>query len=152
MTAHPGDQDPASAIDGEAPPRTPSRRRPADTFAVRLLLSRHLNEMTISQAAAAAGLNDATWATWESGRRPRDIIDVCTKIANALDIDFDWLLLGGPLAGPRGVPAKRTGGDTRRYPARADQMMSTGLNDRPQKGFLSGPHRRAVRVELPAVA
>lgn len=77
-------------------------RIPADTFAVRLLLSRHLAGLSIKDAAHASGLNDATWATWESGRRPRDLVDVCQRVARGLDIDFNWLLLGGPLAGPRG--------------------------------------------------
>lgn len=86
---------------------TPTGRRPADTFAVRLLLTRHLNGMTISEAAQVSGLNDATWSTWEAGRRPRDLIDVCRRVADAMDVDFNWLLLGGPLAGPRGLPTER---------------------------------------------
>ena len=92
-------------------PAAPAGRRPADTFAARLVLARHLNGLNLKQAAELTGINDGTWATWEAGRRPRDILDICRRIANALEIDHDWLLFGGPLAGPRGVPTKRTGSD-----------------------------------------
>lgn len=85
---------------------------PADTFAVRLLLARHhAGHLSIREAAARAGIGHATWTKWERGARPADILDVVRRIADALEIDHDWLLFGGPLAGPRGVPTKRVIGE-----------------------------------------
>lgn len=107
MTQLPEDHDDAAMVADDSS-TGPMGRRPADTFAVRLLLARHLNGMTINDAATASGLNDATWSTWEAGRRPRDLLDVCRRVADGLDIDFNWLLLGGPLAGPRGIPVNPT--------------------------------------------
>lgn len=159
MTNQPGDLGDSANLAEGASARPPSRRRPADTFAVRLILSRHLNGMTIGEAARASGINDATWATWEGGRRPRDILEVCRRISDALDIDYEWLLFGGSLAGPRGV-ATRPEGDTSRYPhvpIRPTDNRPIGrpreVPRRPAKVQVPGPttsrNRRAVRIEQP---
>lgn len=111
MTANPGER--------ELPDTPPRGRIPADTLSNRLTLARKLAGMTIEQAAEAAGLNKSSWANWETGRRPHGETEVIGRIADALDIDFNWLLLGGPLEGPRGRvirPAtRRSGADTIRY-------------------------------------
>jgi transcriptional regulator with XRE-family HTH domain len=54
--------------------------------------------MTQEQAAAACGLNRATWRLWEAGGSPRNMADVVAKITRGLGVDRDWLLWGGPLA------------------------------------------------------
>jgi transcriptional regulator with XRE-family HTH domain len=141
MTANPGEPQTSATP-------TPQGRIPADTFAVRVLLSRHLAGLTVRDAAEQCGLNDATWSTWESGRLPRDYPGVCRAIADGLDVDFMWLMLGGPLEAPRGKPvAKRVkkigspiasrpfGPCVDRPKARVDQRTSMGQ---------TGPGRRAV--------
>jgi transcriptional regulator with XRE-family HTH domain len=83
-------------------------RIPADTFSNRLVLARRLAGMTIEEAAEAANLSKSSWANWENGRRPQGQVDVCQAIASALDVDFNWLLLGGALESSRGRPTKRS--------------------------------------------
>lgn len=78
-------------------------RIPADTFSIRLMLSRVLaGHLSIREACERTGLNRGNWQEWERGRRPHDQVEVSRVIAEALDVDFNWLLLGGPLEGPRG--------------------------------------------------
>jgi transcriptional regulator with XRE-family HTH domain len=149
MTANPGEPQTS------APP-TPRGRIPSDTLSNRLVLARRLAGMTIDQAAAAAGVKSSSWANWEAGRRPQRETDVIGAIADALDIDFNWLLLGGPLLGPRGKPTERPGGTTRRYypsplvqPAPTVRPGKTGPKTRrdPQRPISPvAPGRRAVRV------
>src|SRR5688500_6015770 len=112
MTANQGEPD----IQAEAL-QTRAGRRPADTFSNRLLLARALaGHLSIREAAEVTGLNREAWRDWERGRRPRDILDVCRRIADSMEIDHDWLLFGGPLAGPRGVPTERRKPLPRAYP------------------------------------
>lgn len=155
MTQLPEERDDTAKVVDESS-AAPEGRRPADTFAVRLVLARHLNGMTISDAAQASGLNDATWSTWEAGRRPRDLLDVCRRIAEGLDIDFNWLLLGGPLAGPRGVPTKRAPGTRTPYPAAAGRLRGTHPNGRAATDRGPQPQRpeprRPVRISRPSAA
>lgn len=133
---HPEERDDTAKVDS---PST-TGRRPSDTFAVRLLLVRHLNGLTISEAATAAGLNDATWSTWEAGRRPRDLLDVCARIAAAHDIDEHWLIFGGALAGPRGLPTKRAPEENRRYP----EVTVRPPDNRPSDRSTQGQNRAAT--------
>lgn len=131
MTANQREPD----ISPEAP-ATPIGRRPADTFANRLLLTRALaGHLSINAATELTGLNREAWRDWERGRRPRDILDVCRRIADTLDIDHDWLLFGGPLAGPKGVSTKRTGEATLRYP----QVTERPRDNRPVGRAAEGP-------------
>jgi transcriptional regulator with XRE-family HTH domain len=154
MTANPGEPQTTA-------PDTPRRGRvPADTFSVRLLLSRHLAGLSIKEAAERAGLNDATWATWEAGRRPRDVVEVAQRVALACDVDFNWLLLGGQLDSPMGRPvnraAKGRGVNTTWYappsavPAGAAGRPTTsrpkGRADTTHPTGHSGGSRRPVRV------
>lgn len=95
---------------------TPRRRRiPADTFANRLLLARRLAGTSIEDAASACRLNKSSWANWENGKRPQRLVEVCEVISEKLDVDFNWLLLGGPLESSRGPSTDRPGSDTDRY-------------------------------------
>ena len=82
-------------------------RVPVDSFSNRLVLARRLAGMTIEQAAEAADLSKSSWANWENGRRPQDRLEVCRAIADALDVDFDWLVFGGPLLPARGRMTRR---------------------------------------------
>lgn len=82
-------------------------RVPTDSFSNRLVLARRLAGLTIEEAADAADLSKSSWANWENGRRPQDRLEVCRAIATALDVDFDWLVFGGPLLPARGRPTRR---------------------------------------------
>jgi transcriptional regulator with XRE-family HTH domain len=139
-----------------APP-TPQGRIPADTFSNRLLLARALaGHLSIREACERTGLNRGNWQGWERGLRPRDQVEVSHVIAEALDVDFNWLLLGGPLEGPRGrVIPKRPGSVRFTYLARAVRATS----DRPkvrtdqQRPMVSkGEPRRANRVNTERAA
>jgi transcriptional regulator with XRE-family HTH domain len=100
----------------EHPAANGSGRIPADTFSNRLVLARRLAGMTIEEAAAATGLSKSSWANWENGMRPQGQVDVCQAIAGALDINFEWLLLGGALTPSGGRPTKRSGSVTATKP------------------------------------
>lgn len=148
-TASTGDRDEhATAGRTDAPP---TGRIPADTFAVRLVLARYLaGRLSIEKAAAQCGLNPGNWAHWEDGRRPRDRVEVAQAVAAGLDVDFNWLLLGGPLAGARGVPT-RPPRDTLRYPPRSIRAILTEPIGRPRTGVPAG-QRRAARVDVQSAA
>lgn len=85
-------------------------RVPVDSFSNRLVLARRLAGVTIEQAAEAAGLSKSSWANWENGRRPQDRLEVCRAIADTLDVDYNWLVFGGPLLPARGRPTRRVTG------------------------------------------
>lgn len=138
---------------------------PADTFAARLVLARHFaGRLSIEQAARRCGLNAGNWAHWEDGRKPRDKVEVAGAIAAGLDVNFNWLLLGGPLAGPRGMPVEsrrrsdeRPDGLNMRYPQRPDRPRVTRPNGRPSEGQRPGApprpeQRRPVRISRPSAA
>lgn len=128
-------------------------RIPADTFSVRLLLARHLaGNLSIRDASELAGLNRGNWQGWERGLRPRDIVDVATKVAKALDVDFTWLLLGGPLLSARGLPVERPGGDTSRYPKVAIPTPRRSTDGGPPTSDGNNPGRRPVRVGMSVAA
>jgi transcriptional regulator with XRE-family HTH domain len=152
-TANPGDAETTRP----EPPGTRTGRIPADTFANRLVLARRLAGLTIRQAAAEAGLNYGSWSNWENGMRPLDAVEVCSAIADALDIDFNWLLLGGALAGPRGMPVESRrrspegpGLDTWKYQARQERPRDSRPNGRPAGSRSPNPpngdQRRPVRI------
>jgi transcriptional regulator with XRE-family HTH domain len=129
-------------------------RIPADTFSNRLLLARKLAGMTIEQAAEASGVTKSSWANWENGRLPQGMIDICQAIASALDIDLQWLMLGGPLsppAPPRRGSSKRPGADTVRYPlvvggATTDLVAYPPVTDRPRDNRPAGYPTRSGRT------
>lgn len=113
MTANTGEPATTTA------PATPRGRVPADTLSNRLTLARKLDGLSVKEAVevvyrrTGVRLSESSWSNWEAGRRPRGETDVIGFIAQALDVDFNWLLLGGPLSGPRGPRvAKRPGVDS----------------------------------------
>lgn len=126
----------------------PQRGRiPSDTFANRLVLARRLEGLTIREAAAKCDLHYATWSTWEGGRRPADILDVSSRIAEKLDIDKEWLLFGGPLLPARGRPTKRTTRITFQYSASPVRTTVTQVTGRPDPRDTAQPFRRHRRID-----
>lgn len=131
---------------------------PSDTFAARLVLVRHFaGRLSIEQAARRCNLNAGNWAHWEDGRRPRDQVEVARAIAESLDVDFNWVLLGGPLSGPRGMPTKRQKPLPREYREQATRPKPGRPNNRPTTGQRPPQpprpeHRRPVRIDRPAAA
>lgn len=88
-----------SAPTGEAREGRVVTAIPQDTYAHRLMLARaHAGHLSIREAAARCGLNHASWANWEKGTASRTQVDDVDAIAEALEIDREWLLRGGPLA------------------------------------------------------
>jgi len=139
-TASPGGHDPTEVGASEQQKRG---RIPSDTFGNRLVLARRLEGLTIREAAERCGLHYATWSTWEAGRRPADILDVTTRIADELDIDRDWLLFGGPLLPARGRPVKRPNRSTDRYSRVALCPAKTGTNGLTRTGATAQAVRRS---------
>lgn len=133
----------------------PRRRIPADSFSNRLLLARRLAGMTIDQAASACGLNKSSWANWENGKRPHGQVELCGVISEVLDVDFNWLLLGGPLAPASSRPTKRSEPNTDWYPefrpgATAGYGPYPASSNRPSDLRPNGRHDR-TRPMSPAV-
>lgn len=79
----------------------PTRRVPADSFHVRLAIVRCEMGWNIREAARECELGEAAWRTWEiKHTTPRDLRAVVDAIASRTGFDRDWLMWGGPLAGP----------------------------------------------------
>jgi transcriptional regulator with XRE-family HTH domain len=119
--------------------------RPRDTFGARLRLIRGELGLDISEAAERCDVPIATWSNWErKAARPRDLLDAVLKIENALRVDRDWLMWGGPL--DRRDPTRAdvwTGGDRRRkgYPGYRGQNASKVT---PLFPVLGTSHRKAA--------
>jgi transcriptional regulator with XRE-family HTH domain len=128
-------------------------RVPADTLSNRLVLARKLAGLTIDQAADAAGVKSSSLANWEQGMRPQRETDIVAAIAEAYDVDYHWLLFGGPLTPARGKPTKRVAGRAERSGAETATLL--GLGEPPTSGSEKYPHqagrpgdnRPKVRVE-----
>ncbi len=154
MTATPGD----AHEQREQTQTQRSRPIPADTLAVRLAIARmHAGHLTIREAAERCGLNYGSWSNWEQGARPRDLLAVAHAVSEGLDVDHDWILFGGPLAGPRGMPTKRPPGLNMRYPLKAARPKDGRPKGRPTEGQRPGvpprpEQRRPVRISRPAAA
>lgn len=115
--------------------------------------------MSIEEAAAATGVTKSSWANWEAGRRPHQLVEVCEAISVALDVEFNWLLLGGPLASSQGVavtkrvrPSKAAQAEQARltYPSQAERAMSgrpKGRGDQTRPPSICPTIRRPVRVD-----
>lgn len=134
---------------------------PADSFAVRLVLARfHAGRLSIEKAAERCGLNSGNWVRWEDGARPRDKVEVAHAVASGLGMNFNWLLLGGPLLPARGRPVKRSREvrlsyftmATRRAAPPA-QPASPRPSDRPRKiptsSAQSAPRRQVIDRSRP---
>lgn len=62
----------------------------------------------IKEAAFACGVKGTSWRGWElEGRRPRDLDDVCLKIASHTGCNDYWLMTG------RTTPNGGGGGESR---------------------------------------
>jgi transcriptional regulator with XRE-family HTH domain len=114
-------------------------RVPADTLSNRLMLARKLAGFTIDQAAEAAGVKPSSLANWEQGMRPQRETDVVAAIAEAYDVDYHWLLLGGPLVPARGKPTKRVADRNERADAETATLLDLAVT--PSSGSEKYPHR-----------
>jgi transcriptional regulator with XRE-family HTH domain len=74
------------------------RRRPHDTFALRLVALRHDLEMTQQEISDLVGVKRAAWNTWENGSIPQRQADIAKKISDATGYELSWLLYGGSLS------------------------------------------------------
>jgi len=120
---------------------------PSDTLSNRLLLARtHAGFLTVKEAAERCGLNYGSWSNWEGGARPRDLLDVVRKIANGLDINYEWLLFGGPLLPARGRPTRRS--------TKRTAVDNCGYRPSPSRPTAGRPKRRTdpLRPMSPTVA
>jgi transcriptional regulator with XRE-family HTH domain len=122
----------------------------------------HAGDLTIRDAAARCGLNYGSWANWERGMKPRDLIEVAEAISEGLRVDRDWLLFGGPLAqperrGPRTVtrrrrinktssppPVRTTGPRSQRVLLAPGHALERHPNDRPASA-MSGAEQAELR-------
>lgn len=129
----------------------PKRGRiPADTLAHRLMLARAMaGHLSIREAADLCGYGRGAWTNWERGARPLDVLDVVRVVAERLDVDEEWLLFGGPLAGAR-TSRPRVRGITRPY---LEKVRTGPIDNRPPTlGDMANTTgvRRPVRVRRPA--
>ncbi len=85
---------------------SPDPWRPEDTFAARLMLVRKHLELSQEAIAERCGLDGASWGYWERGGSPQKKDSTVFKIANALGVDRDWLMWGGPLASTKWSPCE----------------------------------------------
>ena len=73
---------------------------PRNDFAERLAIVRIRRGWNVKEAALACGLSPSTWAAWEAGRKPPDMLDVAHKIADHSGCSLMWLLGLDTSAGP----------------------------------------------------
>jgi transcriptional regulator with XRE-family HTH domain len=131
---------------------------PADTLMIRLAIARmHAGHLTIREAAERCGLNYASWSNWEQGSRPRDLLGVAHAVSEGLDVDHDWILFGGRLAGPRGMPTERRKPLPREYQQATRRPRPGRPKNRPtpDRGNTRPPRpeqRRPVRISQPSAA
>lgn len=78
----------------DASPVDPTAWVPADTFGSRLARIRQAKGWNVLEAATACGVPDQSWRNWEDGRSPRDLQEVCKKLAKAVPCDYVWLIAG----------------------------------------------------------
>lgn len=73
---------------------------PRDSIANRLMLARaEAGHISIREAALMCGLGRGAWQNWERGRSEPGVSTILL-IAERLDVDGQWLALGGQLAAP----------------------------------------------------
>jgi transcriptional regulator with XRE-family HTH domain len=137
----------------EVAQRETGRVIPRDTFRARLMLVRlHAGDLTIREAAAKCGLNYGSWANWEKGVKPRDRVETAEAISDALGVDRDWLLFGGPLAPEDRRPGRVVSRPGRRLPASYPIAAGQATPDQPNghhirpTGRAAGSPRSMTRV------
>lgn len=85
----------------------------SEALGARLALVRWRKGWNAKEAAIACGLPPQSWRDWEAGARPRDMVDICRKIAERTDVNFYWLLTGETPTAASGGPG---GKGSRRLP------------------------------------
>lgn len=123
---------------------------PADTWALRLVASRHhAGRLSIAKAAARCGIDPDKWVRWEAGAQPReDKVEVTEAIAEGLGMNLTWLLFGGRLLPSRGRPTKRPGGLNRRSVQRHVRPTDTRPNGRAANAASASPVQAIRRPQL----
>lgn len=107
-----------------------------DTFGMRLAMIRHMKGWNQKEAALACGLPAASWRGWElHDRLPRDVVQVCQRIADITGVDWQWLL-----AGKASADASPLGGSNSR-------PLAYNLIPVACENSTSSPRLRAVRDE-----
>lgn len=67
---------------------------PEDDFRARLALVRNRMGWNVKDAGELTGVGDVNWRNWEHGKHPRNLEEVCRKIAAATGCSYQWLMLG----------------------------------------------------------
>lgn len=99
----------------------------ADPFGARLALIRHRMGWNLKEASTECGFTINQWASWETGRMPRDYQEVCEKISKRTGVDLVWLVLG-----------------SQRQPSDYQVEVSRPRRSRPaNRSDFSGPRTRA---------
>lgn len=93
---------------------------PADTLANRLLLVRNTTGLSQRAFALKVGVSYGVIQGMENGRSPHRHDAAVQKIVDALGVDRDWLMWGGPLK-----KENSPGGDT---PGQDTPVARRGLN------------------------
>lgn len=107
-----------------------------ETFGMRLAMVRHTKGWNAKEAALACGLPAASWREWElRNRAPRDVVQVCQRIADITGVDWQWLLAG------KASPEASLLSDLNRRPLAYNLTMETCENS------TSSSRLRAVRDE-----
>ncbi len=66
-----------------------------EQFGARLALIRWRQRWNQKEAALACGIPQNSWREWEvSGRAPRNVVEVASKISQVTGIDDYWILTG----------------------------------------------------------
>lgn len=64
------------------------------TFGARLALLRRQMRWNVAEASTECGLPLNSWRRYEGGNRPRDLVDVVSKISSRTGVDRMWLMFG----------------------------------------------------------
>lgn len=78
---------------------------PTDSLANRLVLIRRELGLSQREAAARCGVGFGSWQSWENGSAPRNALRDLVRVAQALDVEREWLMFGGPLRAETVEPA-----------------------------------------------
>lgn len=101
------------------------RRRPTDSFRVRLAIVRTEMGWNYDQAEAATGVGSESWRTWEKGTRHcSDVIGVSHRIAAVTPYDVNWLVFGGAMEAEVVVPSPRPRRTPRSAAARSGRVAA----------------------------
>lgn len=84
---------------------------PVDNLANRLVLVRRAMNLSQREAAAACGVGFGSWQSWENGSAPRNALRDLVRVAQALNVDREWLMFGGPLRPEAEEPATPPGSE-----------------------------------------